>query len=34
MLLKISNIGRSKIGVVLGIKFAKLGLTPTNKEIN
>lgn len=31
MLIKISNVGRSKIGVVLGVKFANLGITSINK---
>lgn len=34
MLVSISNVGRSKAGVFLGIKFAKMGLTKLNKQIN
>lgn len=34
ILVMISDVGRSKMGVFFGIGFAKRGLTPKNKRIN
>jgi len=31
---KLAGVGRSKAGVLLGLKFAKMGLTKTNRNIN
>jgi hypothetical protein len=31
---KLASIGRSKVGVLLGVRFAKLGLTKSNRVIN
>ena len=32
MVLDISNVGRSKMGVFFGIEFAQKGLTPLNRK--